>query len=328
MVLDLSLTDSVMRHARDLVDSQYTDLPLPGSGRTVRRWRALAAATRDDVVTGRLVEAHVDAMAIMAELDHPIPSAGGLWGVWAADPPSGRLTATRHGTGWRVDGTKEWCSGAGGCSRALVTAHAPDGYRLFAVDLDRTRDAATAVPVADTWSAIGMSRSDSRSVRFEGAPAVAVGDPDAYLTRAGFWHGAVGVAAAWYGGARGVADLLVEAHRARPLDAHALAHAGAVDADLRAARASLIEAADQIDADPQDSRDCSRARALAVRAVVEGAASRTLEHVGRALGPVPLARHPRHAQRVADLGVYLRQSHAESDLETLGRDTLDRSAEW
>jgi hypothetical protein len=40
--------------------------------------------------------------------------------------------------------------------------------------------------------------------------------------------------------------------------------------------------------------------------------------VGRALGPAPLATDREHAQRVADLTVYLRQHHAERDLARLG----------
>ena len=40
-------------------------LPLPGHGETASRWAALADAARDDVVVGRLFEAHADADAIL-----------------------------------------------------------------------------------------------------------------------------------------------------------------------------------------------------------------------------------------------------------------------
>ena len=43
-----------------------------------------------------------------------------------------------------------------------------------------------------------------------------------------------------------------------------------------------------------------------------------LTHVGRALGAGPLCLDAVHAQRAADLPVYLRQSHAERDLAGLG----------
>jgi hypothetical protein len=54
-----------------------------------------------------------------------------------------------------------------------------------------------------------------------------------------------------------------------------------------------------------------------VRAVVEAAATETIDRVGRALGAGPLCLDAAHAARVADLTVYLRQSHAERDLEEL-----------
>ena len=44
-----------------------------------------------------------------------------------------------------------------------------------------------------------------------------------------------------------------------------------------------------------------------------------ITRTGRALGPGPLCQDGRHAQRVADLSIYIRQSHAERDLAELGR---------
>jgi hypothetical protein len=49
-----------------------------------------------------------------------------------------------------------------------------------------------------------MAASDSPEVRFDGIRAVPVGGPGAYTGRPGFAHGGAGVAACWYGGARGV----------------------------------------------------------------------------------------------------------------------------
>jgi hypothetical protein len=52
--------------------------------------------------------------------------------------------------------------------------------------------------------------------------------------------------------------------------------------------------------------------------VVETAVDEAISRTGRALGPAPLCLDPEHARRVADLSVYVRQSHAERDLERLG----------
>lgn len=298
------------------------DLPLPGSGRTGDRFRRLADLARRDLVLARLAEGHADAVAIRAELGDPAAGddPGRRWGVWAAAPSS--LTASPDGAGgWTVAGDRPWCSGAAACTDALVTAAAPDGIRLFAV---RVR-APHAIPLDGTWPAVGMAGSDSRTVRFAAAPARPLGGPGAYVNRPGFWHGGVGVAACWYGGAAGVADTLLAAARTRELSPHALAHLGAVDVQLHAARLALDEAAARIDADPTASAEHLAVR---VRATVEAAATRVLEHVGRALGAGPLCRDEAHAHRVADLTVYLRQSHAEADLAHLGALVKENAPPW
>ena len=68
-------------------------------------------------------------------------------------------------------------------------------------------------------------------------------------------------------------------------------------------------------------RTTRRAELIArrVRAVVERAVDEAITRTGRALGPAPLALDAKHAQRVADLTIYVRQSHAERDLAALGR---------
>jgi alkylation response protein AidB-like acyl-CoA dehydrogenase len=321
---DLASPTTTATWVRGLLDNGLLNLPLPGGGETAERFRALAQIGRVDLDLARLAEAHTDAWAILAELTDEGPSqspplsdsegSSRLWGVWAANPPTSPVIAAQSPGGWRLDGTKPWCSGAGCCDAALVTAQALDGYRLFAVDL---RDPSTR-PVEDSWPARSMRGSDSRSVCFTASPAVAIGGVDAYLTRPGFWHGAVGVAATWLGGAFGVAEPVWEAARRRPLHPHALAHAGAIDAALAAAQTVLDQAAHAIDADPVNATGDAELTARRVRAVIERAAAEVIDRVGRALGAAPLALEIEHAKRVGDLELYLRQSHAERDLEALG----------
>lgn len=300
--------------AAELARRGLLDLPLPGGGDTAARFEALAALGELDLGLARLGEGHADAAAIRHELGAPAPATGELWGVWAADPPGERVQATRIAGRWLLAGRKPWCSGAYGLSHALVTAHAEDGYRLFAVDLTDNG----VRPVAGSWDAFALSGTDSGAVCFDAARAWAVGGPGAYLERSGFWHGAIGVAAVWLGGAEAVAaELLRKCSRSDP-DEHSLAHAGAVDATLHAARAVLDDAAAAIDADPDDAANAGRVRAYRARAVVEHSATTVLHRVGRALGASPMSRYG-HGRRVADLDFYLRQSNAERDLAELGR---------
>ncbi len=302
---------------RAMLDRGELDLPRPGSGQTLERWQALAEIASRDLVLARLAEGHVDAIAILHELGCPV--APGLWGVWAAEPPTTRVTALQTHEGWVLEGTKGWCSGAAVVDHALVTGHAEDGRRLFAVSAPSVR------PVPGSWPAVGMQASGTLSVVLTAAPATAVGAPLAYLERPGFWHGGAGVAACWFGGAVGVARTLLQAVRDGRDDPHTLAHLGAVDAVLHQLWLHLEAAAAQIDADPHGPG--ARLRAQRVRACVEAGATEVLDRVGRALGAGPLCLDAHHAHRVADLTVYLRQSHAERDLAGLG-DLAAREATW
>jgi alkylation response protein AidB-like acyl-CoA dehydrogenase len=298
------------------------DLPRPGGGRTWERWAALADLAGEDLSLARLSEGHADALAILAELGAGSPPGGSRWGVWAAQPPGPGLTASRAAGGWRLDGIKRYCSGARSCTHALVTAAAPDGIRLFAVATD------DLVPVAGTWPATGMAGSDTLDVEFTDIAAEPVGDPGGYTDRPGFAHGGAGVAACWYGGARGVGQTLLTAAVKRDVGPHALAHLGAVDLALQTARDGLARAAAEIDADPADREHGGWRRALRVRALVEATATEVMARVGRALGAGPLCHDEAHGRRVADLTVYLRQHHAERDLAELGTLAAESGVAW
>ena len=320
------LDDPVARTAawaRAALDEGLLDLPLPARGATTERFAGLADLGTVDLDLARLAEAHVDAVAILADLAVAGPGDG-LWGVWAANPPTDPLQARRDGDRWLLDGTKPWCSGAGCCDHALVTARTDDGYRLFAVDLA----APGATPVDGSWPAAAMQGSDSRSMRFDGtsrrcrsaARRTTCSDLASGTARSG-------VAAVWWGGARGVARALARADARRPLNPHALAHAGAVDAGLAAALGRRRLRRRPASTATRPTRRAPPGSPLpGSGAAVERAATEVVERTGRALGAAPLALDADHGRRVADLGLYLRQSHAERDLEELGRQSLDAGA--
>ncbi len=282
-------------------------LPLPGGGQTAVRWAALAAVAEQSLTAARVLEAHSDALAILAEAGDPVPE--GAWGVFAAEAADQRLDAA-DGT---LTGVKPWCSLAGQLDGGLVTAHADGHRRLYRVSL---RHPSVTVDQPARWVARGLRTVTSVAVRFDGTPAEPVGGPEWYLTRPGFAHGAMGVAACWYGGALGLRTaVLARAARAGG-DLPAL-HAGITDAALWGAGAALASAAAEVDAGRADG--CAGdILGLRVRAIAAGAAEEALRQAGHALGPAPLAFDEEHARRVADLELYVRQHHAERDLARLG----------
>lgn len=299
-------------------------VPLPGRGRTLERWELLAEIAATDLTTARVVEAHLDAVAILAEAEQagapaPRPSPGSTWGVFAAEGPGARLQAQGSDDGgWHVSGDKPWCSLAGRLTHALVTAHDGSGRRLLAVDL---RQPGVGVH-EEAWHARGLADVPSGPVTFLEVPAEQVGGPGWYLRRPGFGHGGIGVAAAWYGGAVGLARALWRAGERREPDQIALMHVGETDLDLYAARTALRAAAADVDAGRADG-DAGVVLALRARSLVVRAAESVLQRVGHALGPAPLALDDEHARRAADLTVYVRQHHAERDAAALGRALID-----
>lgn len=301
--------------------------PLPGTGKTAARFSALAGVAEQDLSLARLLEGHLDAAAILAELGAPPPRQDERWGVWAAEPRGQGLAAARGPHGWVLNGLKQYCSGAHSCTHALVTASAEDGKRLFAVATGVTEQGTgphgRCRPVDGTWQALGMAASDSASVAFTDVPALPVGPVDAYVNRPGFQHGGIGVAACWYGGARAVAKVLTGTAARRGPDPLTDAHLGAVDMRLHAAAAVLNQAGKEIDRDPGDAQGTARGRSLRVRAFVESVCSDVLAHVGRATGAEPLCHDPVHSRRATDLAVYIRQHHGERNLAELGRLVAD-----
>lgn len=322
-------TDSGMANALATARRLGDELPAPGQGRTALLWEALARLAAIDLSLARVIEPHLDALHIMAQARQagvPCPrDADGTWGVFAAEGPGTRLEAARDGDRWLLTGRKPWCSLASRLDRALVTAWISQNERgLFAVDL-RGPGVCTVHFGSASWVARGLNSIESGPVDFAGVEAVPVGEAGWYLTRPGFAWGGIGVAAVWFGGSVGVADRLVPRGPRTP-DQLALAHLGAADAAVHAARCALRAAAADVDAG-RASGSTGAMLALRVRTIVAQCAEEVLRHADHGLGPGPLATDEQHAARVADLHLYLRQWHAERDHAALGTAVLTQLCE-
>ncbi|MFL9926316.1 acyl-CoA dehydrogenase [Herbaspirillum lusitanum] len=296
-----------------LVDNGMGDLPLPGHGRTLQRWRMLAAVAAQDLSLAKLFEAHTDALAILAEAGvHDLPPHA-VWGVWCAESKDGALQVRDivAGHSLMLNGEKLWCSGAASVTHALI------GYRdqrqrscLAAVDLAQEG----VEIVGDDWKAVGMAATATSVLQLKNVRGTPVGPAGFYLSRAGFWQGGAGIAACWHGAAAALAGCTRDWLKSRN-DAHALAHLGQLEVVLHASAAALRELAAWIDANP--ASDAMRG-ALRVRLQAEHAAQHALTHSGRALGPGLYCADRHSARLLADLPVFIRQSHAERDLQALG----------
>ena len=151
-----------------LVAQGADQLPLPGSGCTLERFRALAIVAGHDLRLCKLFEGHTDALAIMAELDSPSPPRGSTWGTWAAEPPTAKVHVQHDGHRLRVHGRKAWCSGAAVVSHGLLTAWDEQGrQQLVAVPMQQPGVSVTH----EGWHAVGMAATGSVEVIFDNAGA-------------------------------------------------------------------------------------------------------------------------------------------------------------
>ena len=306
-----------------LIRHKLDCLPMPGEGATLIRWQALAAVAQWDLSLAKLYEGHTDALAILEEIDQDgMEVAPGAWCVWAAEAPGGRAVISPDADGYvLLEGAKYWCSGAATADHALLTAWEEDGSgpHLVAVALDQPGIAVDH----DAWKAVGMAGSKSLNVAFDGALARRVGKPGEYLDRPGFWHGGAGIAACWYGGATGLAwalkkSLLASHHET---GGYKLAALGKVELAMQETAAVLRQSACWIDDYP--TLDAS-AIALAARLSAERCAKLVIDEVGKALGATPFCLDEKFAKAVADLPVFIRQSHAERDFAALGERSLKK----
>ncbi len=271
---------------------------------------------RQDLTLAKLAEAHWDAVAILAEARRP-PVPDGLYAVWASEGPK-PLTLTQTTAGLELNGSKQFASGASLVTHALITA----GTQLLEIAVPA---ASTGTVILDPspWATDAFRLTHTAELTFHSfaIPAEAlIGAPGWYTACAGFWPGACGPAACWAGGAAGLIDYATASHRDDP---HTLAHLAALHANLWAFESLLDAAGRELDS-PSASPQAAQALALKLRHIVEQLCTDTLRRFARAYGPAPLSMNPDIARRYQELDLYLRQSHAERDLESLGR--LIRSA--
>lgn len=298
----------------ELRSNLANEMPLPGKGQTDLRHLRLMELGRRNLSMARLAEAHLDAVAILAEAGRS-PKEDALYGVWASEIPGEALNLSASAEGFLVNGRKMFCSGAALIDRALVTVTQPE-HRL--VDIDLRAGANTITLDESGWKTQAFRETKTAAVTFRNTAILEkeiIGPVGWYLDRSSFWHGGCGPAACWAGGAEGLVEYASTQSRRDP---HTLAHLAAMRASVWGMRSFLEKAGREIDIDP-DNRLHAQIRALTARHLIEQACTDVLRRFARAYGPYPLAMNEESAQRYQELDLYLRQSHAERDLESLGR---------
>jgi alkylation response protein AidB-like acyl-CoA dehydrogenase len=304
----------LVRRSRELAVEAAASVPLPARGATSARWRTMWVLGREDLSVARLVEPHLDAVAILAEAGRR--ARPDCWyAVWASAPRA-RLAPRSDGS-WDLTGTQAFCSGAPRCDAALVTAQLDDDVVLVDVDLRAGRTCGSITVDESTWRAPAFAATGTATVTYDGhrLPAAdVVGAPGFYLDRPGFWHGAIGPAAVWAGGAAALTELAehrqLRTQGERMLRGELRSLTWSMSAQLERGGVEADELPDDVEA--------ARRRALVVRSLVERQCSRVIDLFGQLAGPRALALDDDVVRRVEELSLYIRQVNRAADLDQLG----------
>jgi alkylation response protein AidB-like acyl-CoA dehydrogenase len=262
---------------------------------------------RGNLALARLFEAHLNALRLVIRFGtaEQIAAAaadalaGHRFGLWVTDD---RRSPLRWQQG-ALMGRKGPSSGAGHCSRALVTVATDDGVRMAMVALT---GAEKVVPVAGLQ---GMRAAANGTVTLDGAEVMFwVGAPGDYLREPDFSCGAWRASAAAAGGLEALVEAAAAGLRRReqteaPLQ---LARYGAMLIARDTALMWLERAAVLAEAETADPSEQTAVVNLA-RTVVERACLDAIRDAQRSLGLGAFVA-PNPVERLArDLGTYLRQ---------------------
>ena len=293
------------------------NLPHPASGQTYQRWQLFAQIAGCDLSLAKVFESHCDALSILNELGYQQEIDNKTWAVWAADGGPAPLQINND----LCSGIKPWCSGAEFIQKALMSFKDKQGQaQLCIVDLDHS----SITTDLSHWHAVGMHATQTARVTFQNTPVKPIGQPNAYLERPGFWHGAAGVAACWYGAGVRLAGFLQESCQASP-NAFKKMYLGELAQQLAITQQYFKYVAEQIDKQPLLNHE-REIRIL--RAQTEQCCLSVVELVGKALGARPFCEDATFAALMVDLPVFIRQSHAAFDYENIAELCLSEQSLW
>jgi alkylation response protein AidB-like acyl-CoA dehydrogenase len=280
----------------------------------------LAALGCGSIATGRLFEAHVNALKLISAYGTEAQMqsvardvhAGHVFGLWVTEAPPG--LSLRNGV---LHGQKSVCSGAGHVTRALVTAHAGDAEPVMAIVALRPGGRVlTGAP-----RLAGVRGASTAAMDFSDVRADVVGRPGDYLRQPEFSAGAWRTSAVTLGGIQALSACVREAlvERGRDGSAHQQVRVGKIRIAEETARLWLARVAPLAEQQTESAGDVSGMVNLA-RIAVEAAALEVIALAQRALGMAAFIAGGEAERLMRDLATYLRQPAPD--------ETLTEAASW
>ena len=279
--------------------------------------RILTALGQGNLAVGRLFEAHVNAVKLIAAYGTPAQVEraaaevrdGHLFGLWVTDPPEHALQFSDGS----LHGSKGPCSGAGHATRALVTVSTPAGSRMAVVAVDRS------VAIEPKRGVLGGMRAAVNGVaHFHGTPLpedALIGGPGDYLREPLLSTGAWRTTAVTLGGLDALVwatrdQLARRGHQTAPLQQDRFGRMLIAQETARLWTAAAAERAEVSEAPVADRV----AYVNLSRIAVETACLDAMRLAQRALGLAAFLRPNPVERLLRDLAVYLRQPAPDSVL--------------
>ncbi len=297
----------------------HPPLPVAGTGTYQALATLLTGAGQGNLSVGRILEAHINALHLIARFGS-VPDSSRLYALWVTGPSDGDVVMNRMGDQIVLTGGKQFCSGAGHATGALITARDEHGEtRMLVIPLG-IGEVVTPLPSPLQ----GMRAAVTAAVDFTGCqvPGDAIlGGPGDYLREPDFSAGAWRGSAVALGGLIALTDHAVAHLRriGRLHSPHMRERLGQIFIAREACRmwvGAAGRAAENPDADPQ-----WRVAAVGLaRIAVETACLDAMRLVQRSLG-ITAFRSGTPAERICrDLATYLRQPAPD--------ETLTEAAGW
>ena len=266
----------------------------------------LTLAGEGNLSVGRILEAHVNAQHLIKRYGTPRRD-GKLYALWVTDPPSNGLRMRRAGARIVLSGGKQFCSGAGHATGAVVTAMDEDGgTQMLAVPLgigEKVRPLPSPLQ--------GMRAAVTGAVDFDGCEISAdalLGEPGDYMREPDFSAGAWRGSAVALGGLVALVEHAVEqlGRSGRLNSPHAQERLGQIFIARETSRL-WVQAAARVAEDTLADTDRRVTTVGLARIAVETACLDAMRLIQRSLG-LSAFRQGAPIERICrDLATYLRQ---------------------
>jgi alkylation response protein AidB-like acyl-CoA dehydrogenase len=324
----------------------------PQCGDPYGLWMMTKELAKADLSLARCWEGHTNSLVILDALGSDaqkkrwfrgVVERGELWVAWSGEPQSPApgekaafgTTVTKVSGGYRIDGTKVFCTSAGGATWAilLVNTAGPGGARHATASADTLLLLGCALTGDPTitydgswWDPIGMRGTVSHLVRFDGTFVPddhLIGPPGEYLH--GGWQTRFipHYAASFLGAAEAAYELALDyvAAQKKQADPYVQQHVGTMGINVETGHLWLQHVAALWRTDPQRAQLAgSRARH-----VMEALAEQTVKLCIRACGARSLNR-PGALERIyRDLSFYVRHDNDDHNLAMIGKAILGQA---